>query len=166
MLVRAWPVAALLGFVGLTPAVGQMPAGVGAPMGGQAPPCFNDFMPLRQDAEKKALAVRAAHERKATAQEACKLIGVFSDAEGKVVQFMEKNGAWCGIPDQVVKQAKANHEHTAELRKQICMAAANPPRAAGPTLSEALAPGTLTVPETVKPGRGTFDTLTGNALAR
>src|SRR5581483_11858397 len=99
-------------------------------------PCYNDFMPLRQDAEKKAAAVRAANEKKASAQEACKLIGAFADAEAKIVKFAEKNGSWCGIPDQAVKGMKVNHERTLQLRKQVCMAAANPPRPAGPSLSE------------------------------
>jgi hypothetical protein len=110
--------------------------------------------------------VRAAHEKKATPQEACGLIGAFSDAEARLVKFVETNGSSCGIPDQVVKGMKTNHEHTVQLRKQICMAAANPPRPAGPSLSDALDPSSATVAQPVKPGRGTFDTLTGNALAR
>lgn len=164
MLGRALPLAALLAVTGLAPAFAQMP---GAPMGGQQqPPCFNDFMPLRQDAEKKAAAVRAAHDKKATPQEACRLIGLFSEAEAKVVNFVEKNGAWCGIPDQVAQGMKANHEHTVQLQKQVCTMAANPPRPAGPSLSDALDPSSTAAPTPIKPGRGTFDTLTGNALAR
>ncbi len=163
MLNRAsWLAAAVL-VAGLAPAFAQAPP----PMGGQQPPCMNDFMPLRNDAEKKAAAVRAAHDKKATPQEACRLIGAFAEAEGKVLKYVEKNGSWCGIPQQVVQGMKTNHAHTEELRRQICMAAANPPRPPGPTLSDALDPSATTgEARSVKPGRGTFDTLTGNALAR
>lgn len=179
MLGRTLALAGALTVGALTPVLAQMmPGGAppmmgGAPMGAppmmggqpQEPPCFKDFLPLRQDAEKKAAAVRAANEKKASPQEACSLIGKFSEAEAKVISFVEKNGAWCGIPDQVVAGMKTNHEHTVQLHKQVCMIAANPPKPAGPSLSDALDPSNLST-EKPKPGRGTFDTLTGNALAR
>jgi len=150
------------------------PAGGGAaapqfapPGGGGAPPCFNEFMPLRQEAEKRALAVREANSKHATPQEACKLIGRFSEAEAKVVKFVRDKGSACSIPGEVAKQMAANHEHTTELLKRVCTAAASPPRPAGPTLSDALNSVTkVPTQEEVKPGRGTFDTLTGNALAK
>jgi hypothetical protein len=163
MLGRALPVAAFIALMGAAPAFAQMPPGGGM---GQPPPCFNDFMPLRQDAEKKAAAVRAAHQKKVTPQEACQLIGSFSDAEAKVVKFVETNGTWCGIPAEAVKQMKANHEHTVQLHKQVCTAAANPPRPAGPSLSDALDPASTSTAQPIKPGRGTFDTLNGSALPR
>ena len=59
------------------------------------------------------------------------------------------------------------HEHATQLAKQVCdVAAQGGPRPAGPSLSDAL--GSATVPDasTTKTGRGTFDTLTGNALAK
>jgi hypothetical protein len=163
---RALPLAAGLLLVGLASGYAQMPPGGGAPMGQQLPPCYNDFMPLRQDAEKKAAAVRALHEKKGSPQQACELIGAFSEAEAKVLKFVEKNGSWCGIPDPVVNQMKANHAHTVELHKQICTAAANPPKPAGPSLSDALDPSGLTTDKVGKRGNGTFDTLTGNALGK
>ncbi len=176
MLGRALPLAALLVVTGLAPAAAQMPPGMGgAPMGqpgmggapmGQEPPCMKDFMPLRAEAEKRAMAVRAAHDKQATPQEACKLIGLFADAEGKLVKFVEANGSWCGIPDQVAKQMKGNHEHTLQLRKQICTVAANPPRPAGPSLSDALDPSATAAAPASRTGRGTFDTLTGSAIGR
>jgi hypothetical protein len=139
-----------------------------APPGGQQqqPPCYNDFLPLRQEAEKRAGAVRAASEKKASPQEACQLMGQFADAEAKVVKFVETNGTWCGIPADAVQQMKANHGKTLQIRKRICTAAAAPARPAGPSLSDALGTSAVPTPQTTKRGRGTFDTLTGNALER
>jgi len=169
MLGRVLPLACLLGLTGAWPAAAQfMPPGApGAPGGGGMPPCFNEFMPLRQEAEKRAGAVRDASTKHANPQEACQLIGRFSEAEAKVVKFVTARGASCGIPADAIKQMKANHERTTELHKRVCTAAASPPRPAGPTLSDALNSVTkVPTKEDVKPGRGTFDTLTGNALAK
>ncbi|MGP0091295.1 MAG: hypothetical protein ACLPKB_15265 [Xanthobacteraceae bacterium] len=194
MLGRALPLACLLIVAGGWPATAQFPppgAGPAAPQfspppggGGQAtpqfapgpspgpggggmPPCFNEFAPLRQEAEKRAIAVREAGAKHATPQQACELIGRFSDAEAKVVKFVQKNGVSCGIPAEAMKQMKTNHEHTEELHKRVCTAAANPPRPAGPSLSDALnSVAKVPTKEDAKPGRGTFDTLTGNALER
>jgi hypothetical protein len=65
---------------------------------------------------------------------------------------------------------KAGHTKALQVTKQVCDAAAQGPRAAGPSLSDALGT-TPTVPSTIAPsisksGGGPFDTLSGNALAR
>jgi hypothetical protein len=163
---RVLPLACLLTLAGAWPVAAQfMPPGAAPPP--QMPPCFNEFMPLRQEAEKRAGAVRDANAKHATPQEACQLIGRFSAAEAKVVKFAADHGFSCGIPPEAIKQMKTNHEHTVELHKRVCTAAASPPRPTGPTLSDALNSTTkLPTREDVKPGRGTFDTLTGNALAK
>lgn len=131
----------------------------------QAPPCFNEFMPLRQAAEKRAQAIRTATARKAPREEICKLFTSFSESEAKVVKYAEANATFCGIPQQAVTQMKANHGQTVKIRKQVC-SAGPAPAARGPTLSDALR--TTVVPDasTTRTGRGTFDTLTGNPLAR
>jgi hypothetical protein len=132
----------------------------------QEPPCIKDFVPLREEAAKRAAAVRTASEHKATPQEACQLIGKFSEAELKMVKFAETNSAGCGIPADAVKQMKTNHERTAQLHKNVCMAANNPARAAGPSLSDALDTSKIPSADSVKKGGGTYDTLTGNAIVR
>jgi hypothetical protein len=167
MLGRALPLACLLALTGAWPAAAQF-GPPGAPGGGQMPPCFNEFMPLRQEAEKRAAAVRdAGAKQKMTPQQACQLIGRFSEAEAKVVKYAVTNGATCGIPADAIKQMKTNHQHTTEIQKRACDAAAAPPRPTGPTLSDALNSVTkVPTQEDVKPGRGTFDTLTGNALGK
>jgi hypothetical protein len=132
----------------------------------QEPPCVKDFVPLREEAAKRAAAVRTASEHKASPQEACQLIGKFSEAEAKLIKFAEANVAGCGIPQDAVKQMKANHERTAQLHKNVCMAANNPARGAAPSLSDALDTSKIPSADSVKKGSGTYDTLSGSALAR
>ena len=130
----------------------------------QEPPCLKDFAPLRDDAAKKASAIKAAGERKAGPPEACALFNTFAAAEAKVVKYARENATWCGIPADAVKQMQVNHDRTLTIRTRICKAAASPGRPAGPSLSDALGAPNAAAPDTVKPGRGTFDTLTGTPL--
>ena len=65
---------------------------------------------------------------------------------------------------------KTGHTKALAVTKQVCDAAAQGPRPTGPSLSDALGT-TPAVPSTITPsisknGGGTFDTLSGNALAR
>jgi hypothetical protein len=129
----------------------------------EPPPCVKEFMGLRDDAAKKAAAIRTASARKAPAQEACGLFNTFSAAEAKMMKFAEDNLVWCGIPPQVIAGIKEQHAKTVEIRTKVCQAAAAPQRPAGPSLSDAFgAP--VTDSKNIKTGRGTFDTLTGTPL--
>ena len=135
-----------------------------APQGQQPPPCVKEFFRLRGVAEKRAAAIRAASERKAPPQEACKLFNSFSAAEAKMLKYATDNSVWCGIPAQVVSGIKQSHAKTTEMRTRICrIAAAGPPRPAGPSLSDALS-GNVPDSSNIKTGHGTFDTLTGTPL--
>lgn len=133
------------------------------------PPCMADFVPLRTDAEKRAGAVKAAIDKKAPRPKICELIRAFAAAEAKVVKFVSDNQKLCNIPPQAVSQAKANHEKTVKTRDGVCSAGpgmAGPIRPPGSGLGEALGTRILPTPDTTSTGRGTLDTLTGNALAR
>jgi hypothetical protein len=132
-----------------------------------APQC-NDFAKLRSNAEEKALAVRAASQRKPERKEMCSLIQRFVSAESAMIKFLEANKVWCGVPDQAITQAKANHAKTLKVRQTACSGdpVGAAPRPKAPTLSEALGTLKSDTPENTKTGRGTFDTLTGNPLAR
>ena len=130
----------------------------------QNPPCMGAFIPLRTDAEKRAHAIQEAVKRKVLAQELCGLFNSFSDAEGKVVKFIEANARSCGIPQEVVTITKSNHGKTLEKRQQICNAAAFGERR-GPGLGEALGMRAVPTPETTSKG-GAFDTMSGSPLAR
>jgi hypothetical protein len=129
----------------------------------EPPPCVKEFMRLRDDAGKKAAAIRAANEHKVPVQEACGLFNAFSAAEAKMMKYAEDNSVWCGIPPQVLTGIKQAHAKTTEIRTKICQAAAAPPRPAGPSLSDALS-APVTDSSNIKTGRGTFDTLTGTPL--
>jgi hypothetical protein len=173
---RLLPIAAImtLGVFGLAPGAAAQMLGPGMPMPGaappqqqQAPPCFKDFAPLRAEAEKRAMALKAGMERKVTREEACVLFKRFSESEARVVKFVQENAQWCGIPSEAATQMKANHTRTIKTQNQVCaVGAAAPARPTGPGLSEALGTtrgGTL---DTLAPRSGTLDTLTGNVLAR
>ncbi len=131
----------------------------------QEPLCAKDFGKLRDDTEKKAAAIKAAGERKASAKEACQLFNAFVAAQSKMLKYVTENGTWCGIPDQISVSLKEGLAKTSEVRTRVCQAAAAPPRPSGPSLSDALS-GPVPDSNNIRTGRGTFDTLTGNPLEK
>lgn len=150
------------GMPGLPGAAGP---GFGRPQG--PPPACQALLALRDETQKHAAAIQAANQRHATPQEACKLFKTFLASDAKMIKGVEENMTLCGVPAEVPKQMKAGHVHAEQIAKQVCEAAAMGPRPTGPSLSDAL--GTSpTVPDAnaKKRGNNTFDTLTGNALAR
>jgi hypothetical protein len=131
---------------------------------------MKDFTPLREEAEKRGKMIKAASDRHAPPDEACKLINNYGQAELKMIKYVESNQAKCGIPPQVSDQMKAGHKKTDLLLKKVCgmaqQAATRGP--AGPSLSEVLG-SSAQLPEatpTNKKGGSTFDTLNGNVLTR
>ena len=126
------------------------------------------FLPLREDAEKKGKLLKAASDRHASAEEACKLIKNYGIAESKMISYVEGHSSQCGIPPQVADQLKAGHKNTEMMTSKVCgvaqQAAARP---SGPSLSDMLGTATA-LPESTptKKGGSTFDTLNGNVLSR
>ena len=138
------------------------------PSAGSADACMKGFVPLREDAEKRGKMIKAAGERKAPPDEACKLIGNYSKAEQKMISYVETNSAKCGIPPQVGDQLRTAHKNTEAMQQRVCAVAAQRPTGpAGPSLSEVLgSSAALPEAQTVKKGGSTFDTLNGNVLTR
>ncbi len=137
--------------------------------GGPPDDCMKKFLPLREEAEKRGKLIKAAGERKAPPDEACKLIGNFGQAEIKMIKFVETNAARCGIPPQVAEQMKTGHKNTEGMRSKVCAAAQQVQQRgpAGPSLSEVLGSSAALPEATVtKKGGSTFDTLNGNVLTR
>ncbi len=136
---------------------------------GPADACMKEFLPLREEAERRGKLIKAASDRHASPDEACKLIGNFGQAELKMIKYVETHAAKCGIPPQIADQLKSGHKNTEALQKKVCTVAqqvqARGP--AGPTLSEVLG-SSVSAPEAtpVKKGGSTFDTLNGNVLER
>ena len=128
------------------------------------------FMPLREDAEKRGKLIKAASDRHAAPEEACKLIRNFSQAETKMIKYIEANASKCGIPAQVSAQMKDGHKNTEAMATKVCNVAQqmqNQPRGpAGPSLSEVLGSGSAPEANAGKKGGSTFDTLNGNVLTR
>ena len=158
------------------PAQGATPFGGGgsafapaAPsQGGPSDDCMKEFMPLRTEAEKRGKLIKAASERHAPPDEACKLIGNFGQAEIKMIKYVETHTTQCGIPPQVIEQLKTGHKNTENMQQRVCtMAQQGQQRGpAGPSLSEVLG-SSAALPEATANKKGsTFDTLNGNVLAR
>ncbi|MEA2943519.1 MAG: hypothetical protein QOD09_4048 [Bradyrhizobium sp.] len=138
--------------------------------GGPSEACMKGFVPLREDAEKRGKLIKAASDRKAQPEEACKLIGDYSKAEIKMIEYVKLNATKCGIPPQISDQLKKGHTGTEAMLKKVCAAAQAGSRGpAGPSLSEVLG-SSAALPEATtaakKNGGTTFDTLNGNVLAR
>jgi hypothetical protein len=158
----------------------SFPVNGAAPIGGagafSAPPpqagpgddCMKGFVPLREEAEKRGKLIKAASDRHAQPDEACKLIKSFSQAEFKMIKYVESHAAKCGIPPQIGEQMKAGHKNTEAMQSKVCnvaqqMQARGP---AGPSLSEVLGSGAAPEANAGKKGGSTFDTLNGNVLTR
>jgi hypothetical protein len=160
------------------PASAFPPVGGGAPFGTSpfaAPPtqtgavdeCMKQFLPLREEAEKRGKLIKAASDKHATPDEACKLIGNFAQAEVKMLKYVETNAARCGIPPQISEQLKRGHQGTETLQKKVCAAAAQMQKGpSGPTLSDLLGSSTALPEATAAKKGGAFDTRNGNALQR
>ena len=67
------------------------------------------------------------------------------------------------MPDQAVAQAKTMHVNTIKFRDTVC---AEGPKPKAPTLSDAIGTPSVDTGQNTRTGRGTFDTLTGNPLAK
>jgi hypothetical protein len=156
------------------PATGAAPiagGGMGGPpSSGGADACMKAFVPLREEAEKRGKLIKVASDRKASPDEACKLIRNYSAAEIKMLKYVETNSAKCGIPPQIADQLRNGHKNTEKMQAQVCNVAqqqAQQQRAAAPSLSEALgSSAALPEAQAVKKGGSTFDTLNGNVLTR
>lgn len=150
------------GFTPAAPPPGQQQAG--------GDKCMQEFMPLRQDAERRGQLIKKASDRGAPPSEACKLIGNYAQSEARMIKYVNANGAACGIPAEIKKQLETSHKNTEQLRRKVCSAAAQaqqPRGPAAPSLSQALGTSvSAPQPTTTKRRGGAFDTLSGNALQR
>jgi hypothetical protein len=128
-----------------------------------APQCAQ-FQGLSEATKKKADAVQAAMKAKADRKEICTLMTSFVATESVLVKFLIDNKTWCGVPDAAITNSKASHEKSMKFRTMACSEDAPHPKA--PSLSDAIRTPTVDSATNTKTGRGTFDTLTGNPLAR
>jgi hypothetical protein len=142
-----------------------MPGGPpGAPAGNPQARC-SQFPQLSGEAKKRADAVQAAIKAKVDRKQVCVLLTTFVASEATVIKFLEDNRTTCGVPDQAITISKTNHEKSLKFKTMACNTDAPPPQKA-PTLSDAIKTPSVDSATNTKTGRGTFDTLTGNPLAR
>jgi hypothetical protein len=131
--------------------------------------CMKGFVPLREEAEKRGKLIKAASDRHAPPDEACKLIGSFGQAEIKMIKYVESHAAKCGIPAQISEQLKNGHKNTESMQQKVCAVAQQMQQRgpAGPSLSDVLG-SSAALPEATptRKGGSTFDTLNGNVLTR
>jgi len=130
---------------------------------------MKQITPMRDEVQRRAKAVQDASSKHATAQEACKLLGEFSAAEQRFMNFVLAKQSACHIPPDVPKQMKTAHGHTEKMHAQVCKVAASPQGEipAGPSLSDVVgSPSISEEAPTKRKGGSTFDTLSGNVLSR
>jgi hypothetical protein len=132
-------------------------------MQGQIPAVCNNFVKLKDEAEKNAQIMQKIGQNHGDRKVMCGAVTRFAAAETLVVKFLEDNRTTCAIPEQAVASSRTNHERTLKFRDTVC---AEAPQAKPPSLSDALGTPTLDTAKNTKTGKGTFDTLTGNPLAK
>jgi hypothetical protein len=125
--------AAVAFYMGHAFAQGTFPAplpGQTGPVGNASPfplvneaACMTGFSPLREEAVQRGKLIKAASDRHATPDEACKLIGNYSQAEISMIKYVVANATKCGIPPQIAEQLKAGHKNTENMQKQVCTVA-------------------------------------------
>jgi len=153
----------------MSPAPGMSPAAPGASFSApqQPPAACQQLLSSRDEVGKTGQALQAAGQRKAPPDEVCKLFKAFLAAENKMIKGLQEHSATCGVPSEVLKQVQDGHGKASEVSKKVCDAA-QAPRPAPPSLSDALGAGPM-VPDAssaTKKGQSTFDTLTGSPLTR
>jgi hypothetical protein len=96
--------------------------------------CTKEFVPLRREAEERGNLIKAASERHAPPNEACKLIVNFGQSQIKMIKYIEANPAKCDFPPQIADQLRVSHKNTEAMQKKVCAMAQQAQRggAAGP----------------------------------
>jgi hypothetical protein len=82
--------------------------------------CTAEFIPLREEAERRSRLIKAASDRHAPPDEACRLFASFSAAEIQMIKYVEAHAASCGIPAEIAEKLKASHKGTEGVQKNVC----------------------------------------------
>ena len=141
-------------------------SGFGAAQPQQRPACIDKIETLKAGAEKSAAALRGAQKKRPTPAEGCKLFTNFSGSFGAYVNYLAKEGKACGVPPNALKGLRTELGKINATKTKVCQLASRPQGPGPASLSGALSAPVTAQPGKIKPGRGTFDTLTGNALGR
>jgi hypothetical protein len=85
--------------------------------------CTNEFLPLRQEAEKHGAMIKSASVNHAPPDETCKLFVAYGQSQLKMIKYIESHQAKCGIPPQIGDQLRAGRKNTEVIQKKVCDAA-------------------------------------------
>lgn len=145
------------------------PQGAGGPSqpSAQQQACITEFNSLREARDNRGKAIQAVMKKKPSPDVACGLFKNYAAAEAKMLTFLKAKSTSCGIPPNLATDLGKGHAMTLKTTNQVCTAAAQPRGPAGPTMSDVLGSPALPAAEAARPkGGSTFDTISGNALAR
>jgi hypothetical protein len=79
--------------------------------------CMQGFVSLREEAEKRGKLIKAASERHAPPDEACRLIGNFGQSQIKMIKYITANSTQCGILRETGDQLRAGYKNTEAMQK-------------------------------------------------
>ena len=82
--------------------------------------CMKEFIPLREEAERRGKLIKAASERHAPPEESCKLLVNFGHSEINMIKYVGANSTRCGIPPQIADQLRAGRRNTEAMQKVVC----------------------------------------------
>ena len=82
---------------------------------------------MRKEAEERGRLIKAASDRKAPPDEACKLIASFGQSEIRMIKYLEANSAQCGTSPAITDRLRIGHRNTEKMQKQVCAIAQQGP---------------------------------------
>lgn len=89
--------------------------------------CQGDFEKLAAARNARIAAINALQKKgkgKLDPIAACPKLTALSAAENAMLSYMEKNKQWCGIPDNVIEEARKGSARTRQFAGQACGMAA------------------------------------------
>ena len=66
------------------------------------------------------MAIQEAENRKASVEEACRLLKLFLSAETGFINSLEENSQTCGVSPDAVKRVKEPHAKASQIGKRVC----------------------------------------------
>jgi len=86
----------------------------------QTETCMKGFAALREEAELLSRLIKEASDRRAPADEACRLIDNFGQAEIRMIKYIENNSAKCAAAPHAAERFRASHNNTEKMHRQVC----------------------------------------------
>lgn len=81
--------------------------------------CSWELGPLLQEARKRGGEIRAASEQHAPSSTSCKALGMFIEAEDRLILFLQSKTE-CQTPFMVLDQLKTGHAKTERIKERVC----------------------------------------------